>query len=167
MNEHEAIETVNPRLLTEVLQSAGYRTNQVEQNGAVQLLSASQGIGFALRFGNAGKAPGEYLDFTLSTTLRIEGVLPGGLVAQWNQSRRFSRLTEQSGFLVLDMDVPVAGGVMRNYLQANLELWDRLLQEFLLYLRHVIQTENEKAPANSEEGPAAAERPEANDALAS
>lgn len=167
MNEHQAIESVNSALLTEVLQSAGYRTNEVEQNGVVQLLSASQGVGFALRFGNVGKAPGEYLDFTLSTTLRLEGVLPDGLVAQWNQSRRFSRLTEQSGFLVLDMDVPIAGGVMRDYLQASLELWDRLLQEFLLYLRHVIQTENAKAPAGDGENPAAVAPREPNDALAS
>ncbi|BEM57782.1 hypothetical protein SME22J_16430 [Serratia marcescens] len=151
MSAHDMIESVTSPLLTEMLQSAGYRTNETELNGVMQLLSASQGVGFSLRFGNPGQALGEYLDFTLSTALRIEGVLPAGLVAQWNHSRRFSRLTEQSGFLVLETDVMVAGGVSRGYLQATLELWDRLLQEFLLYLRNTINSANEKEPVTVEE----------------
>ncbi|MBF2808679.1 YbjN domain-containing protein [Klebsiella pneumoniae] len=166
MSEHDMIESVNPPLLTEVLQSAGYRTNETELNGVTQLLSASQGVRFSLRFGNPGQTPGEYLDFTLSTALRIEGSLPAELVAQWNHSRRFSRLTEQGGFLVLETDVVVAGGVSRGYLQATLELWDRLLQEFLLYLRNAIQTVNEKTPATVEE-PAAAQPPTLSSELAS
>jgi hypothetical protein len=68
--------------------------------------------------------------------LRISGELPAKLIGQWNQSKRFSRLSEQGEFLVLDMDVVVAGGVDQRYLRANIELWDRLLQEFMLYLRN-------------------------------
>ena len=41
----------------------------------------------------------------------------------------------QGAFLVLELDVIVAGGVSENYLLATTELWDRLLQEFLLFLR--------------------------------
>ncbi len=135
MNEPALVENVTVRLLTDLLQSAGYRTNESEQGGIVQLLSASQGIGFAVRFGNPAQEPGTYLDFTLSCALRVNGALPAQLVEKWNQSKRFSRLTEQGGFLVLEMDVVVAGGVNQRYLRASIELWDRLLQEFLLYLR--------------------------------
>lgn len=136
MSELALIESVNLQRLTDLLQTAGYRTNESEQNGIVQLLSASQGIGFAVRFGNQTAEPGQYLDFTLSCALRINGALPEKLVGQWNQTKRFSRLSEQGEFLVLDMDVVVAGGVDQRFLRANIELWDRLLQEFLLYLRN-------------------------------
>ncbi|QWA10731.1 YbjN domain-containing protein [Sodalis ligni] len=135
MNEPALIENVTVQLLTDLLQGAGYRTNESEQGGIVQLLSASQGIGFAVRFGNPSPEPGTFLDFTLSCALRVNGALPSGLVEKWNQSKRFSRLSEQGGFLVLEMDVVVAGGVNQRYLRASIELWDRLLQEFLLYLR--------------------------------
>lgn len=146
------IECVSLPLLTTLLQGAGYRTNESEQNGIVQLLSASQGIGFAVRFGNPGPNQGEFMDFTFSCALRIEGELPAALVAQWNQSKRFSRLSEQGGFLVLDMDVVIAGGVTERYLRASTELWDRLLQEFLLYLRAFSAAQASKTELMSGDG---------------
>ena len=42
----DMIEAVSLQYLAEVLQGAGYRTNESEQNGGKQLLRASQGIGF-------------------------------------------------------------------------------------------------------------------------
>ena len=54
----DMIEAVSLQYLAEVLQGAGYRTNESEQNGGKQLLSASQGIGFAVRPGNpVGQGP--------------------------------------------------------------------------------------------------------------
>ena len=107
----DMIEAVSLQYLAEVLQGAGYRTNESEQNGGKQLLSASQGIGFAVRPGNpVGEGP-EMLDFTLSCALRIQGTLPENMVSDWNRDKRFSRLTHQVDFLVLEMDVVVAGGV--------------------------------------------------------
>ncbi|WP_431480977.1 YbjN domain-containing protein [Pseudomonas thivervalensis] len=133
------IESVGAKSLTELLQAAGYRVNETEQNGIVQLLSASQGIGFAVRFGNPAPTPGEYLDFTFSCALRVQGELPAGLAEQWNASRRFARLSLQGEFLVMEMDVVVAAGVSADHLRSHLELWDRLLQEFIVYLREYSQ----------------------------
>ena len=65
----------------------------------------------------------------------MQGELPAGLAERWNVEKRFARLTVQGAFLVLELDVIVAGGVSENYLLATTELWDRLLQEFLLFLR--------------------------------
>ncbi|ASK32917.1 hypothetical protein CEK62_20425 (plasmid) [Alcanivorax sp. N3-2A] len=130
------IEVVRLQELAELLREAGYRTNETEQNGVKQLLSASQGIGFALRPGNAASEPDALLDFTLSCALRIQGELPDTTVGAWNQTKRFSRLSRHGDFLVLEMDVIVAGGVGQAHLRASIELWDRLLQEFLLYLRN-------------------------------
>lgn len=134
----ELITSVTTQSLTELLQEAGYRVNQTEQNGIVQLLSASQGIGFAVRFGNPAAEQGAYVDFTYSCALRIQGELPEGLAQVWNASRRFARLSVQGEFLLMEMDVVVAG-VGALHLRSQLELWDRLLQEFIVYLREYSQ----------------------------
>ena len=152
------IEHVTPQSLTEVLQAAGYRVNETEQNGIVQLLSASQGIGYAVRFGNPTPMPGQYLDFTFSCALRVQGELPAGLAELWNASRRFARLSVQGEFLVMEMDVVVAAGVSPEHLRSNLELWDRLLQEFIVYLREFSQNAARMHPAAE---PAEAAREEA------
>jgi len=135
MSEIALIEQVTPEQLTDVLQEAGYRVERSEQNGAVQLLSASQGIGYALRLGNPTGTPGHYFDYSFSCALRLQGDLPAGLVEQWNASRRFCRLWQQGEFLLMEMDCAVTGGVTRQFLRHSCELWDRLLQEFVAYLR--------------------------------
>lgn len=132
------IDSVTTDSLTDLLQGAGYRVNQTEQNGIVQLLSASQGIGYAVRFGNPGREAGHYVDFTYSCALRVQGELPAGLAELWNASRRFARLSLQGEFLLMEMDVVVAG-VGETHLRSQLELWDRLLQEFIVYLREYSQ----------------------------
>lgn len=135
MTESNLILDVNAERLQALLQSVGYRVTLSEQNGMVQLLSASQGVGFAARMGNPAQQDGHYLDYTLSCALRVQGELPAGLTDRWNVEKRFARLSVQGVFLVLELDVIVAGGVSESYLRATTELWDRLLQEFLLFLR--------------------------------
>ena len=56
----------------------------------------------------------------------------------------------QGVFLVLELDVIVAGGVSENYLRATTELWDRLLQEFLLFLRANASAQEVAADAPAE-----------------
>lgn len=139
MTTIDMIHSITPDQLTERLQAAGYRVNRTEQGGVVQLLSASQGIGFAVRFGNPATDAGAYLDYCFSCALRIQGELPAGLAEVWNASRRFARLSRQGEFLVLEMDAIVAAGVSPQHLQGQMELWDRLLQEFIAYLRDYSQ----------------------------
>ncbi|SDS19359.1 Putative sensory transduction regulator [Halopseudomonas litoralis] len=146
-NESALIESMDIAKLSEMLQNAGYRSTEMEQNGLVQLLSASQGIGFVLRPGNPGQEPGRVVDFTLSCALQIQNGLPADLVTEWNRTKRFSRLTVQGEFLVLAKDVVVAGGVSERYLRANMELWDRLLLDYVLYLRN-FNRDNAQAPVS-------------------
>ncbi|AWP59364.1 hypothetical protein B7P02_15670 [Bordetella bronchiseptica] len=136
----EIIHAVSTEQLRELLQEMGCRVSISEQNGQKQLLSATQGIGFSVRPGNPAPEAERFLDYTLSCALRVQGALPEGVETSWNSSKRFARLTAQGDFLVLEMDVVVAGGVTRAALRANAELWDRLLQEFLLFLRQYAQT---------------------------
>lgn len=156
MTDSSLILDVNAERLQDLLQSAGYRVTVSEQNGMVQLLSASQGVGFAARMGNPATEAGRYLDYTLSCALRVQGELPAGLAERWNVEKRFARLTVQGVFLVLELDVILAGGVSENYLRATAELWDRLLQEFLLFLRA-----NATAEAGAEDADVAAPQEEA------
>ncbi|WP_095109814.1 YbjN domain-containing protein [Pseudomonas sp. Irchel 3E20] len=135
MSSTELIDFVTADSLTSLLQDAGCRVTRGEQNGVEQLLTASQGIGFAVRFGNQGQESGRYLDFIYSCALHIQGELPQGLANQWNASRRFARLSVQGAFLVMEMDVVVADGVSPRNLLGSLVLWDRLLQEVVVYLR--------------------------------
>ncbi|KWI58547.1 bacterial sensory transduction regulator family protein [Burkholderia pseudomultivorans] len=138
----ELIEAVGIEQLAEVFRAAGYRVTATEQNGAVQLMSASQGVGFAVRFGNVvpaaqpDAADARYLDYTLSCVLQVQGELPAQLVADWNRTKRFARLASHGPFLALEMDVIAAGGVSTRYLRSTIELWDRMVQEFLLHLRN-------------------------------
>lgn len=134
------IEAVSIEQLAEIFRRAGYRVTAAEQNGMVQLMSASQGVGFAMRFGNAlprtPDAEPAHLDYTLSCALQVQGELPADLVPGWNRTKRFARLASHGSFLVLEMDVVVAGGVTERHLRSTIELWDRLIQEFLLHLRN-------------------------------
>ncbi|WCM18149.1 YbjN domain-containing protein [Paraburkholderia bryophila] len=140
----ELIEAVSIDRLAEILKAAGYRVTVAEQNGAVQLMSASQGVGFSVRFGNAAQEAAastdatalRYLDYTHSCVLQVQGELPMELVASWNRTKRFARLADHGQFLALEMDVIVAGGVTERYLRSTIELWDRLIQELLLHLRN-------------------------------
>lgn len=135
MTETTLIQAVSAERLQSLLQSMGYRVTVSENAGLRQLLSASQGIGFSIRPGNPAPAEDEFIDYTLSCALRVQGELPEGVVEGWNIGKRFARLTWQGPFLVLEKDVIVAGGVSENHLRAATELWDRLLQEFILFLR--------------------------------
>ncbi|MGG1948140.1 YbjN domain-containing protein [Trinickia sp. NRRL B-1857] len=143
------IEAIGIEELADLFRGAGYRVTAAEQNGIVQLMSASQGIGFAVRFGNVASAMLEqqaiggvqpnavrYLDYTLSCVMQVQGELPVELVASWNRTKRFARLASHGAFLALEMDVVVAGGVSARHLRSMIELWDRLIQEFLLHLRN-------------------------------
>ncbi len=130
------IEAVSADQLGDVFRTAGYRVTPTEQNGIVQLMSASQGVGFAIRFGNPGAQAGTFLDFTLSCALQVQGEMPAEIVTSWNRSKRFARVWMQAQFIVLEMDVVAAGGVTDRHLRSTIELWDRLIREFLLHLRN-------------------------------
>lgn len=169
---HEGwIEAIGIEELADLFRASGYRVTAAEQNGIVQLMSASQGIGFAVRFGNvasamldqqaAGSAQPNavrYLDYTLSCIMQVQGELPLELVASWNRTKRFARLASHGAFLALEMDVVVAGGVSARHLRSTIELWDRLIQEFLLHLRNrpamAAQAASPDTAADQQEGSA-------------
>jgi hypothetical protein len=125
-------------MLRDSFQAAGYRVETlVDPVANVQYLrSATVGLGFDIRAGNP--LPGEeqgFADVTFVAPLQVQGELPLDIVNRWNVTRRFGRLQLSQSFLVFCLDICVAGGVTTNNLRAHIEIWDRLLQELVGYLR--------------------------------
>lgn len=124
--------------LREIVQSAGYRVETASDPVAntTYLRSATNGLAFDIRLGNylADADPG-FVDVAFVAVLQVQGELPLALVNHWNATRRFARLQLSQPFLVLSLDVSVAGGVMSKHLRAQIEIWDHLVQQLIAYLR--------------------------------
>ena len=128
---------VNPEEMAAILRRTGYRATVAEHSGLPQVQSAAQGLGFFVAFGNAAPAAaGSYIDLAFQCLIGIQGDVPPGLIEGWNRSMRFARLFRQDAFLVLTMDVVLAGGVSDDYLCAQCELWDRVIRDLILHLRN-------------------------------
>ncbi|NEV02767.1 YbjN domain-containing protein [Bradyrhizobium sp. UFLA 03-164] len=124
--------------LRDSFQNGGYRVETLTDPVAntTYLRSATAGLGFEIRPGN--QLVGEeqsFVDVMLVTTLQVQGELPLDLVNRWNTTRRFGRLQFSQPFLMFCLDVSVAGGVAPNFVRAQIEVWDRLVQELIAYLR--------------------------------
>jgi hypothetical protein len=134
--------------LRESLQQAGYRVETVTDPVAniSFLRSATGGLAFEIRAGNRLADMGEaFLDAALTAVLRVQGDLPLDLVNRWNATRRFGRLQLSPPFLLFCMDLTAAGGVTADHLRAQIEIWDRLVQELVGYLREELR---KLAPTN-------------------
>lgn len=131
----ELIDTVTPESIAEILRAAGCRVSVTERNGAPQLSSAVQGANFVVRFGNESRQKGSYLDCTFGCAVKTDSPNPPGFVNEWNRTRRFARLWEQDDLMVLEMDLMVAGGIRQQQLGTMIEVWDRLVAEFVDYVR--------------------------------
>ncbi len=144
-------------LLRDLLQQSGYRVETATDPVANvnYLRSDTSGIAFDIRPGNRLDSADEesFVDIALVTLLQVQGVLPDNLVNGWNLARRFSRLQLNGSLLALSMDISVAGGVSRDYLRAQIEIWDRLAQELIIYLRDQL-----RAPAAADANESAAVR---------
>lgn len=181
---------LTPAILTDVLQSAGYRVAETKgPDGMTILASATGGLGFEVRFFNpltparkgapAGAddrtASGDELppdvirfaDASLRTAFRVEGDLPLALVNAWNVTHRFARLNlagapgAPNAWLFLEMDVIALGGVLADNLRAQVEIWDRLVQELIAWLRQELPKLAKAAPVAEPAGPAASAEPAA------
>ena len=147
-SETTATETTETTLLTTVdadrmsaaIKAVGCAVTANEQNGVVRLHSASHGIGYQVLWGSA-VAAGQYTDLTLSCPLRVQGgALPADLLSEWHRTKRFARVAQHGDFVVLEMDLIVAGGVSPTQLALSLQLWTQMMGQFFNYLRKPAQT---------------------------
>ncbi len=132
------LETVALSDIAAALQQAGFRAEPGKlPDGSEVLRSATGGVEFTVRVGNAG--PKSVLDFAFAAPFRVVEPVLKAAPGEWNPIKRFSRLYEREGLLVLELDVLVAGGVGPQYLRAYVEIWNRLVNDLLLYLRAATQ----------------------------
>ena len=144
--QSDLLRFVTSEQVSEAIKSAGCAVTAIEQDGAIRLHSASHGIGFQVLWGNA-QAPTQYVDFTLSCPLRVQGgALPEGVLADWHRSKRFARVAQHGDFVVLEMDVIVAGGVSPAHLGLNIQLWTQMMGQFFLFLRNFTPADTSTAP---------------------
>lgn len=144
--QSDLLRAVTSEQVSDAIKAAGCAVTAVEQDGAVRLHSASHGVGFQVLWGNA-QAPGQYVDFTLSCPLRVQGgTLPEGVLADWHRSKRFARVAQHGDFVVLEMDVIAAGGVSPAHLALNIQLWTQMMGQFFLHLRNYRTAESNEIP---------------------
>ncbi len=136
--------------LQQSLQQAGYRVEIASDPVAniAYLRSATSGLAFDVRPGNRLAADDQsFADVAFSAVLQVQGELPLELVNRWNASRRFARLQLSHPFLVFCMDVSASGGITLDHLRTQIEIWDRLVQELIAYLRDELRRPNVAAGA--------------------
>jgi len=121
----------------DALQAAGYRVEEITgPNDGPALRSATGGLAFTLMLLNPLPGqPNAFADATVQTVLRVEGDLPLSLVNQWNATLRFARLHLQDGLLLLNRDILAFDGITPTALRTEIELWDRLVQHLVAFLR--------------------------------
>ncbi|MEN7529578.1 YbjN domain-containing protein [Cupriavidus sp. DL-D2] len=130
------VPAVSAEQLAEAIRRAGCAVQVVEEEQGTRLHSASHGVGFQVLWGNR-LGPDQYLDFTLSCPLRVDGgVFPDALLADWHRSRRFARIATHGDFVVLEMDVMVTGGVSEDFLSVSMQVWIQMMGQFFLHLRN-------------------------------
>jgi hypothetical protein len=117
----------------------------------VYLRSATNGLAFDLRPGNRLADNTEnFIDAAFTAVLQVQGDLQLDPVNRWNATRRFARLQFSAPFLVLSLDVSVAGGVTTNHLRTQVEIWDHLIQQLIVYLREELPKLAQGGAANAD-----------------
>ncbi|WP_322516784.1 YbjN domain-containing protein [Rhodopseudomonas palustris] len=144
--------------LRELFQTAGYRVETVSDPVAnvTYLRSATNGLAFDIRPGNRLPDDQSLADVALVAVIQVQGELPLAVVNRWNASRRFGRLQASGPFLALSLDLLFAGGVSRDHLRAQIEIWDHLVQQLIVFLREEIAALPQVRPGESVAGAAAA-----------
>jgi Putative bacterial sensory transduction regulator len=124
--------------LRELIQLAGYRVEAMTDPVAniPYLRSATNGLPFDIRLGSRLAADERsFIDVALVAVLQVQGDLPLDLVNRWNATRRFARLQLSPPFLALSLDFSLAGGVTQTHLRAQIDIWDQLVQQLIVFLR--------------------------------
>jgi hypothetical protein len=128
--------------LRDAFQQAGYRVEMMTDPVAnvPYLRSATSGLAFDIRPGNRMiDDEASFADVAFNAVLQVQGELPLAMINRWNAERRFARLQLSAPFLVFTMDVSVVGGVAPGHFRSQIEIWDRLLQDFVAYLREELR----------------------------
>lgn len=110
---------------------------EVTKNGDPVLRSAVGGLTFNVRPGGVLEGVDEatrYGDFSYNLMFQLEREMDVGLLNLWNQQKRFGRLFQRDGFLIMEMD-HLAVALGGDQILGSLEIWGRLVVDVLNFLR--------------------------------
>lgn len=143
------------------------------------LTPARKGVPAGDRLGAPeGAAVAAFADASLRAAFRVQGELPLSLVNRWNVTHRFARLLlaeipaapdapgtpsvtgASNAWLALEMDVVALGGVLADNLRAQIEIWDRLVNQLIAWLREELPKLAKPAPVAEPAAPEAEPAPE-------
>jgi hypothetical protein len=130
------ITSISIEQAADALRAAGFRANITTQNDRPMIQSAVQGLGFMVTPGN--RAPDDasrYVDCSFNCLIQVSAQVEAKHIARWNETKRFARLYSTPQMLVLTMDVFIGAGDAELSLRGYCELWDRVVHEFIAYLR--------------------------------
>ena len=166
--EQGTVAFVTLETLRTLIQDGGYRAEIVTDGKISFLRSASNGLDFDLRPGNifvdepadVDQKPQRFADLVFVVLFAVQGAFPAELLNRWNQTHRFGRLfidrtNPDREFLVLSLDVSVAGGATTAYLRHQLAIWDSLMRQLVPWLRDelakIAPTVNTQTTASSDQ----------------
>jgi len=131
------INSLSLEKIADTLREVGFRATLATANDRPLIQSAAQGLGFIVTPGNraADGSTAVYVDLTFSCLIQVAGSMDAADIARWNEQKRFARLYVADKTLVLAMDVFLATGDASRCLRGYCELWDRVLNEFVAWLR--------------------------------
>ncbi len=149
-----SIHSLTVETARDLLQGAGFRAELVADSATMPVLrSASNGVTFELRLFNPLREDKEsFADAMFMAGLTFQGTVAPEFLNRWNSIKRFGRLYTTQGLLVLALDIFLQGGISPEHLRAQLDIWDRLIQELLTYARTAPAEaiKNQAAAGNSE-----------------
>jgi hypothetical protein len=154
------IKSFTTQAMRELIQTAGFRAELMAESDTMPVIrSASNGMIFEIRLFNPLKEEkGSFTDVMFMAGMPLQGGVAPEFLNRWNSIKRFGRLYAAQGHLVLALDIFLQGGVSPEHLRSQLDIWDKLLQELLTYIRAVPSAPAPKAvtvnghtePVNSE-----------------
>ncbi len=123
------------------------------------LRSATSGLAFDIRPGNRMiEDAASFADVAFTAVLQVQGELGARRREPLECRATVRTIAAQRTFLVFCMDVSVVGGVAPGHFRGQIEIWDRLLQDFVAYLREELR---KLAPVNGADAAANQPRPAA------
>ncbi|MDF3835951.1 YbjN domain-containing protein [Cupriavidus basilensis] len=129
------ITDMSPVELARMLHDFGYPMVRIDGVAGDGALVAKLGSEVAIRGDERFSVwENRYRDYSFCAGLPADGVVPAASIAHWNRTRRFTRLYEAHGILMLEMDISLAGGVTPGFVLNAIERWERAVQDLLDFI---------------------------------
>ena len=128
--DNPAISVADPKFVAEVARGYGSVVIEKDSDGDPLLKCRSEGIAYSIAFYNC-KADQVCRSIQFRSGFTHKGVKLER-INEWNQKKRYAKaLLDKEGDPIIRMDFNVVGGISRANLDDVMDLWTRLLKEYV------------------------------------